>query len=133
MARRTPVTSPSATDEHPDPLVEPDLRSLPPRTPYEDAIVGILSDILGCQDPDVHDGLLTLGDVSQVPRVVAQIRKTMGVDIPVADYLYGFALLTLAMLLWDAAAPKRRDPAEVAGIETTVSSPREEAARGARS
>ena len=28
-------------------------------------------------------------------------------DIPVEDYLFGFALLTVAMLLWDAAAPSR--------------------------
>lgn len=53
-------------------------------------------------------------------------------DIPVEDYLYGFALLTLAMLLWDAAAPKRRDTA-VAGIRATVTSRSPEAARGARS
>src|SRR5260370_26160824 len=30
-------------------------------------------------------------------------------DIPVEDYLFGFALLTLTMLLWDASAPKQRD------------------------
>jgi lycopene cyclase domain-containing protein len=53
-------------------------------------------------------------------------------DIPVEDYLYGFALLTLAMLLWDAAAPKRRDAA-VAGTRATVTSRPPEAARGARS
>lgn len=53
-------------------------------------------------------------------------------DIPVEDYLYGFALLTLAMLLWDAAAPKRRDVAELAGIDATVSSPRQEATTEAR-
>ncbi len=27
-------------------------------------------------------------------------------DIPVEDYLFGFALLTLAMLLWDAAGAR---------------------------
>ena len=54
-------------------------------------------------------------------------------DIPVEDYLYGFALLTLAMLLWDAAAPKRGDVAEVAGIDAAVTSSRQEAARGAPS
>jgi lycopene cyclase domain-containing protein len=53
-------------------------------------------------------------------------------DIPVEDYLYGFALLTLAMLLWDAAAPKRRDVAELAAIDATVSSPRQEATTKAR-
>jgi len=36
-------------------------------------------------------------------------------DIPVEDYLFGFALLTLAMLLWDAGrrAPVGRAPAAV--------------------
>ena len=53
-------------------------------------------------------------------------------DIPVEDYLYGFALLTLAMLLWDAAAPKRRDVAALARIDATVSSPRQEATTEAR-
>jgi lycopene cyclase domain-containing protein len=28
-------------------------------------------------------------------------------DIPVEDYLFGFALLTLTMLLWDAFGPRR--------------------------
>ncbi len=32
-------------------------------------------------------------------------------DIPVEDYLFAFALLTLAMLLWDAAARRERAPA----------------------
>ena len=50
-------------------------------------------------------------------------------DIPVEDYLYGFALLTLAMLLWDATAPKSRDVAEVVATEAAVPSP----ARGIRS
>ena len=50
-------------------------------------------------------------------------------DIPVEDYLYGFALLTLAMLLWDATAPKSRDVAEVVPTEAAVPSP----ARGIRS
>jgi lycopene cyclase domain-containing protein len=48
-------------------------------------------------------------------------------DIPVEDYLFGFALLTLAMLLWDAAAPRPRRPEP---IEAAVASPREEVARG---
>jgi lycopene cyclase domain-containing protein len=51
-------------------------------------------------------------------------------DIPVEDYLFGYALLTLAMLLWDAAAPERRR-ADVA--RAAVSSPPREPARGAPS
>jgi lycopene cyclase domain-containing protein len=35
-------------------------------------------------------------------------------DIPVEDYLFGYALLTLAMLLWDAAAVRPTPPRRVA-------------------
>ena len=51
-------------------------------------------------------------------------------DIPVEDYLFGYALLTLAMLLWDAAAPRQRRPD--AARAAVTSAPREPA-RGARS
>ena len=54
-------------------------------------------------------------------------------DIPVEDYLFGFALLTLAMLLWDAAAPRQRDIAQEKATKVTVSSRPREPARGAPS
>ncbi len=75
------------------------VRSLPPRTPYEDALVGILGDVLGRRDVDVADALLSLGDVASVPRVVAQIRRTTGVDVPVADYVEAQTVAGLASLL----------------------------------
>ena len=54
-------------------------------------------------------------------------------DIPVEDYLFGFALLTLTMLLWDTAAPKQRDIAGATATKVTVSSRPREPARGAPS
>jgi lycopene cyclase domain-containing protein len=42
-------------------------------------------------------------------------------DIPVEDYLFGFTLLTLAMLLWDATS--RRDRLQGHAPEAPVSSP----------
>jgi lycopene cyclase domain-containing protein len=54
-------------------------------------------------------------------------------DIPVEDYLFGFALLTLTMLLWDTAAPKPRDIAGATATKVTVSSPPREPARGTSS
>jgi lycopene cyclase domain-containing protein len=42
-------------------------------------------------------------------------------DIPVEDYLFGFTLLTLAMLLWDTAS--RRDRLQGRAAEARVSSP----------
>jgi lycopene cyclase domain-containing protein len=50
-------------------------------------------------------------------------------DIPVEDYLFGFALLTLTMLLWDAAAPKTRRHAEVLAAGVTVASTSRDPAR----
>ena len=47
-------------------------------------------------------------------------------DIPVEDYLFGFALLTLAMLLWDTAAARER---AAAGAATREPAPRESVAR----
>ncbi|MEV4706152.1 condensation domain-containing protein [Actinoplanes sp. NPDC049316] len=74
-------------------------RSLPPRTPYEDAMVGILGEVLGRSGIDVQDRLLDLGDVSQAPRVVAQIRRTIGVDVPVADYAEARTVAGLAAVV----------------------------------
>jgi lycopene cyclase domain-containing protein len=54
-------------------------------------------------------------------------------DIPVEDYLFGFALLTLTMLLWDTAAPKQRDIAGATATTVTASSRPREPARGAPS
>lgn len=51
-------------------------------------------------------------------------------DIPVEDYLFGFALLTLTMLLWDTAAPKQRDIAGATTAKVTTSSRPREPARG---
>ncbi|MEO3808403.1 condensation domain-containing protein [Sphaerisporangium sp. B11E5] len=100
MARPSLVTSADGSDDgvyaSPDVHAE---RPLPPRTPYEDAIVGILGDVLGCTGIDVTDRLLALGDVSQVPRVVAQIRKTIGVDVPVADYVESATVAGLASVV----------------------------------
>jgi lycopene cyclase domain-containing protein len=45
------------------------------------------------------------------PIVLYDERRTTGWrvpwDIPVEDYLFGFALLTMTMLLWDAAGARR--------------------------
>ncbi|HEX2848969.1 MAG TPA: lycopene cyclase domain-containing protein [Acidimicrobiales bacterium] len=56
------------------------------------------------------DGWLTK---LSAPIVIYDAGRFSGVrfpwDIPVEDYLFGFAMVTLAMLLWDAAG-RRLDP-----------------------
>ena len=58
------------------------------------------------------------------PIVLYDERRTTGWrapwDIPVEDYLFGFALLTLTMLLWDAAGARRATGSEPA-VASTVS------------
>jgi lycopene cyclase domain-containing protein len=51
-------------------------------------------------------------------------------DIPIEDYLFGFALLTLAMLLWDTAGGRRRVWARAteAAVSSTPRRPAEESA-----
>jgi lycopene cyclase domain-containing protein len=51
-------------------------------------------------------------------------------DIPVEDYLFGYALLTLAMLLWDAAALRRTPARRVtkAAVSSAHTAPARESA-----
>jgi lycopene cyclase domain-containing protein len=51
-------------------------------------------------------------------------------DIPVEDYLFGYALLTLAMLLWDAAALRRAParPVTEAGASSVPAAPARQSA-----
>lgn len=72
--------------------------ALPPTTPYEDAVLGILAETLG-RDVEVDDALLTLTDLGQVPGVVARIRRTTGVDVPVADYVEARTVAGLAAVV----------------------------------
>jgi non-ribosomal peptide synthetase component F/acyl carrier protein len=58
-----------------------------PRTFHEDAILEIWCDVLGRSDIDVSDDFFSFGDHSLVPIVVARIRKSLGVAIPVMDFL----------------------------------------------
>lgn len=54
------------------------------------------------------------------PVVLYDERRTTGWrvpwDIPVEDYLFGYSLLTLTMLLWDAAGARRRPRSETAVV-----------------
>ncbi|WP_171074146.1 condensation domain-containing protein [Nonomuraea basaltis] len=78
-----------------------------PRTPYEETIVAIWHDVLGRSDMSVFDDFFELGGHSLLaPKVVARIRKTLGVRIPVKDF---FASPTVAAL---ASAVAARSPSE---------------------
>ena len=47
-------------------------------------------------------------------------------DIPVEDYLFGYSLLTLTMLLWDRAGERQARPERTVPAPTAVASPARE-------
>jgi lycopene cyclase domain-containing protein len=63
--------------------------------------------VLGCQIP--VDGWLTK---LSAPIVIYDERHTSGIrfpfDIPVEDFLFGWALVTAVLLLWERRRPRRR-------------------------
>ncbi|WP_433389479.1 condensation domain-containing protein [Micromonospora sp. KLBMP9576] len=79
----------------------------PPRTPYEEVVHGIWGDVLGdLLEPSrsfgVHDDFFELGGHSLLaPKIVARIRRTLGVQIPVREL---FGCRTVAALAAVAAA-----------------------------
>ncbi|MGW3687066.1 HemK family protein methyltransferase [Streptomyces sp. NPDC005125] len=68
----------------------------PSHLAYEKDILAIWGEVLGRSDIDVSDDFLTLGDHSLAPTVVARIRKTLGVDIPVMDFFESRTVTALA-------------------------------------
>lgn len=80
-------------------------RATPPRTPYEEAVHGIWADVLGTSAFGVHDDFFALGGHSMLaPRVVARIRRTLGVQIPVRDFFGCRTVAALAAVVADNAS-----------------------------
>ena len=77
-------------------------RSVPPRTPYEEVIASIWRDLLGQPNIGVFDDFFAVGGHSLLaPKIVARIRKTLGVRITVMDF---FSSPTVAGLAAAVAA-----------------------------
>src|SRR6185437_4418234 len=91
---------------HPSPA-----RSMPPRTPYEEAVLAIWSDVLGCANIGVYDDFFELGGHSLLaPKVVSRIRKVFGVQIPVMGL---FECPTVAALAAAVAAQSSTEESRV--------------------
>ena len=75
----------------------PPSSATPARTSYEQAILTIWGDALGCSDFGVDDDFFELGGHSLLaPKVVSRIRKTLGVQIPVLDFFKAPTVAALA-------------------------------------
>jgi hypothetical protein len=67
-------------------LPDPDAQAevyVPPRTPLEEAVAAIWSDVLGVERIGVHDDFFALGGHSLLAtQVVAHVRSSLAVDLP---------------------------------------------------
>jgi non-ribosomal peptide synthetase component F/acyl carrier protein len=87
-------------------LGESSSRAAPPRTPYEEAIVAIWGDLLGHSDIGVFDDFFALGGHPLLASaVVARIRKTLGVHVPVMDFVESSTVAALASRVAARSSP----------------------------
>jgi amino acid adenylation domain-containing protein len=68
-----------------------------PRTPTEQALAGIWAEVLGADPPGIADDFLELGGHSLLAlRVVARVRESLGVELPLAAVLEARTVVALA-------------------------------------
>jgi amino acid adenylation domain-containing protein len=81
--------------------------STPPRTPLEETLAGIWSEILGTTEIGIHDNFFDLGGHSlRATRVLSRIRDAFGVEVPVRRL---FARPTIAGLAEEIRAARHQE------------------------
>jgi FkbM family methyltransferase len=71
-----------------------------PRTPTEEALAGVWSELLGVTRPGVHDNFFDAGGHSlQATRLVAQVRSVFGVELTLRDFLRSSTIAGLAEII----------------------------------
>ena len=94
-------------------LPDPDLKRhrdapLAPRTPYEEALVEIWSEVLGLEDIGVHDAFFDLGGHSlRAMQVMSRIRRAFDRDLPLRTLFEASTVARLARVLEGELASAR--------------------------
>lgn len=100
---RLPLTVNGKIDRSalPDPAAEPDARRhTPPRTDVEAALVRMCREVLSARDPGVEDNFFALGGNSlSAMRLLARVRATFGVTLPLRSAFEATTLADLASLV----------------------------------
>ena len=79
---------------------------VPPRTPAEERLAAIWSDVLGVDRVGVHDSFFDLGGHSlALVQVASRVRETFGAEVPVGTLFGADTIASLALVLADAASP----------------------------
>ncbi|MFK8906296.1 amino acid adenylation domain-containing protein, partial [Streptomyces sp. YS-3] len=104
----------------PDP--RPASRGLPAqqaRTPQEEAVATAFATTLGGRPVGVHDDFFDLGGTSlQIMRVLAEIKRRLGVSLPVGDLYAAPSVAALAERV--ARAPQEMLPAQLSALSDSV-------------
>jgi amino acid adenylation domain-containing protein/non-ribosomal peptide synthase protein (TIGR01720 family) len=92
---------------------------LAPRTPIEELLAGIWSDLLRVEEIGVYDDFFELGGHSlQGIRLVARIREVLGVDLPVRALFQAPTLAALAASIADEMLRRVEQRSDAGGIAT---------------
>jgi len=83
---------------------------LAPRTPIEESLAGIWSDVLGVERISVHDNFFGLGGHSlRAAQVISRIRKTFSVDLPLRRIFETPTVSGLATAIYEMQAADTED------------------------
>ena len=93
-----------------------------PRTPAEEVLAGIWTEVMGIERIGIHQGFFELGGHSLLAmRVVSRVREAFGVELPLASLFRHTTIAELAPELEALAALGGMDPhAPEAGREATL-------------
>jgi acyl-CoA synthetase (AMP-forming)/AMP-acid ligase II len=101
---------------------EPDVPYVPPRTPAEEVLAALWSQALRVEQVGIHDSFFRLGGDSLLAlKVIAQLKKTLGIALPVQAFFAGPTIAAMARAVErgrtkgsDAGAIARREDRSVA-------------------
>lgn len=86
----------------PPPSTDPDDTYVAPRTPAEETVAAVWSEVLGVDRVGVHDDFFALGGNSLVAlRLIARVREATGETVPVAALLQGPTVEQMARAVAD--------------------------------
>ncbi|HEU4433459.1 MAG TPA: amino acid adenylation domain-containing protein, partial [Pyrinomonadaceae bacterium] len=105
---RTPVTPNGKVDRKalpsPAEALRADDSSVKPRTPFEELLLQIYSDVLGVKHVGIHDNFFEMGGHSLLAtQVMSRVRQTFKVDVPLRELFMSPTVASLAAHLEEAA------------------------------
>jgi acyl-CoA synthetase (AMP-forming)/AMP-acid ligase II/acyl carrier protein len=82
---------------------QPDLPHTPPRTPVEEVVAGLWTDVLGAGDLSVHERFLNAGGDSMLAmRLISRMRDALQIELSIVDFFDAATIADQAALVEEA-------------------------------